>query len=69
MDLESKRVSLNWGILVTDRLGYLGHGLVVVENLGVLQLVEVVHDSVVGLSAPDLGHNLLLVGRLQTFAD
>ena len=66
MDLESKRVALNRCILVTNSLGYLGHALVVLKNLGVLQLVEVVHDPVVGLSAPNLGHQLLLVGRLHT---
>ena len=67
MDLESKRVALNRCILVTNSLRYLGHALVVLKNLGVLQLVEVVHDSVVGLSAPHLGHHLLLMSRLQAF--
>lgn len=60
--LESERISLDWSVLAAHSLRDLGHGLVVVQHLGVLQLVEVVHDPGVGLSAPDLGHLLLVVG-------
>ena len=59
--LESKRISLDWSIFAANSLRDLGHGLVVVQHLGVLQLIEVVHDSGVGLSAPDLGHLFLMV--------
>ena len=44
---ESKRISLHGGILCTNSLRDLGHGFVVLEGLGVLELVEVVHDPVV----------------------
>ena len=59
--LESERISLDWSILAAHSLRDLGHGLVVVQHLRVLQLVEVVHDPCVGLSAPDLGHLFLMV--------
>ena len=59
--LESERISLDWSILAAHSLRDLGHGLVVVQHLGVLQLIEVVHDPGVGLSAPDLGHLFLVV--------
>ena len=66
--LKAKRVALYRGILFANSLRNLCHGFVIVEVLGVLQLVEVIHDPGVGLPAPHLGHQLLLVGGLQTLA-
>ena len=60
--LNSQRIALYWGNLGADCLRNLGHGLEVVQNLRVLQLVEVVHDPGVGLVDPNLGHHLLVVG-------
>ena len=66
--LKAKRVALYWSILFANSLRNLCHSFVVVEVLWVLQLVEVIHDPGVGLPAPHLGHQLLLVGGLQTLA-
>ena len=63
-NLESERVTLDRCIPGTDCLGDLGHSLVLIEHLRVLQLVEVVHNPGVSLPAPNLGHQLLVVGGL-----
>ena len=52
--LDSQRVPLHGSILGADSLRHLSHVLVVLQNLGVLQLVEVVCDPRERLLAPDL---------------
>merc|ERR1719384_1007499 len=65
LQLEAEWISLNWGIISTDCLRELGHGFVFIKDFSVLELVEVLHDPGVGLPAPHLSHQLLVVGGLH----
>merc|ERR1719352_2142452 len=64
--LHSKGSSLHWTVFAADILGDFGHSLVVGQAICVLQLVQVVNDPGVSLLAPNLGHHLLMVGRLNS---